>query len=133
MAEVDLTYGADLAARLARVAKAEVRLVYLLEVTRTLPLNAPLPEQEEAAQEALSKAVQAAKQQNVQPQEHVERVREAIDGTLAAVRPIRHADRRRASKHAMDHGGGHDRFDALVDTLLHRASCEVIVGRSNRE
>ena len=42
MAEVDLTYGADLAARLARVAKAEVRLVYLLEVTRTLPLNAPL-------------------------------------------------------------------------------------------
>jgi hypothetical protein len=134
MAEVDLTYGADLAARLARVAKAEVRLVYLLEVTRTLPLNAPLPEQEEAAQEALSKAVQAAKQQNVQPQEHVERVREAIDGTLAAIRAYSATQIVvGASKHAMDHGGGHDRFDALVDTLLHRASCEVIVGRLSRE
>ena len=37
-----------------------------------------------------------------------------------------------ASKHAMDHGDN-DRFDALVETLLHRAPCEVIVGRLSRE
>ncbi len=133
MAEVDLSYGADLAARLAKAARAEVRLVYLLEVTRTLPLNAPLQEQEQAAQESLAKAVGMARRQNIVPQEHIERVREAVDGALAAVKTYSATQIVvGASKHAMDHGD-HDRFDALVDTLLHRAPCEVIVGRLSKD
>ena len=133
MAEVDLSYGADLAARLAKVARAELRLVYLLEVTRTLPLNAPLMEQEQAAQTALAKAVGLARGQNVVPQEHIERVREAVDGALAAVKTYSATQVViGASKHAMDHSD-HDRFDTLVDTMLHRASCEVIIGRLSKD
>lgn len=133
MADVDLNYGADLAARLARPARAEVRLVYLLEVTRTLPLNAPLPEQEQTAQDALASAAQLARKQNIAPQEHVERVREAVDGALAAIRTYSATQIViGASRHAMDHSD-HDRFDTLVDTMLHRAPCEVIIGRLSKD
>lgn len=133
MADVDLTYGADLAARLAKLARAEVRLVYMLEVTRTLPLNAPLLEQEQAAQESLSKAAQIVRLQNLQPVEHIERVREAVDGTLAAIKTYGASQVViGASRHAVSHNDN-DRFDSLVDILLHRASCEVIIGRLAKE
>ena len=85
MADVDLTLRGRPCRALARAARAEVRLVYLLEVTRTLPLNAPLLEQEQAAQEALAKAVQLRGSRTFAPQEHVERVRDAVDGALAAI------------------------------------------------
>ena len=133
MADVDLSYGADLAARIARVQRGEVRLVYLLEVTRTLPLNAPLLEQEQAAEAALTTAAQLAQRNGATPQENVERVRDAVDGALAAIKTYNATMIViGASKHAMDHGD-HDRFDQLVETLLHRAPCEVIVGRLSRE
>ncbi len=133
MADVDLSYGADLAARIARVQRGEVRLVYLLEVTRTLPLNAPLLEQEQAAETALATAAQLAQRNGASPQEHVERVRDSVDGALAAIKTYGATMIViGASKHAMDHGD-HDRFDQLVETLLHRAPCEVIVGRLSRE
>lgn len=129
MADVDLSYGADLAARIARVSRAEVRLVYLLEVTRTLPLNAPLLEQEQAAQQALAQAAQLIRPHHVTLTEHVERVRDAVDGTLTAIK-LYEATLVvvGASSHSIEHES-HDRFDTLVDTLLHRASCEVIIGR----
>jgi anti-anti-sigma regulatory factor len=126
---VDLAYGADLAARLARAGRAEIRLTFLLEVTRTLPLNAPLVEQEKEAQEALAKAMQYVRQYNMSAIAHVERVRDAVDGALATIR-LQHATQVvvGASSHSGDHGD-HDRFDEVVDALLHRAPCEVIVGR----
>lgn len=129
MAGVDLTYGADLAARLARVSRFELRLVYLLEVTRTLPLNAPLAEQEQAAQEALVRASKLARTQGIAAVEHVERVRDAVDGVLAAIRL--HAAVQvvvGAASHRFEHDDS-DRFDDLIHALLHRAPCEVIVGR----
>ncbi len=133
MADVDLSYGADLAARIARVSRGEVRLVYLLEVTRTLPLNAPLMEQEQAAETALGVAAQLSQRNGTIAQQHVERVRDAVDGAIAAIKTYGASMIVvGASKHAMDHGD-HDRFDALVETLLHRAPCEVIVGRLSRE
>ena len=84
MAEVDLSYGADLAARIARVSRGEVRLVYLLEVTRTLPAERALMEQEQAARKPrLTKAAQLSQRNGTHsPQEHVERVRDAVDGAL---------------------------------------------------
>ncbi len=129
MGGVDLSYGADLAARLARAGRSEIRLVYLLEVTRTLPLNAPLVEQEKEAQQALAQAMQYVRQYNVSAVEHVERVRDAVDGALSAIRLHNAAQVVvGASSHGGEHGD-HDRFDALVDALLHRAPCEVIIGR----
>ncbi len=129
IADTDLSYGADLAARLARAGRAEIRIVYLLEVTRTLPLNAPLLELEKAAQELLAKATQYTRQYNVTASEHVERVRDAVDGALGAIR-LHGATQVvvGASSHSTVHDD-HDRFDQLVEALLHRAPCEVIVGR----
>jgi len=132
MAEVDLTYGADLAARVARVNRSEVRLVYLLEVTRTLPLNAPLVEQEQAARESLTKAIATAQPYSVPISEHVERVREAVEGTLAAIK-FHQASQVviGATAEAIGHSDQEDpdRFHTLVETLLHRAPCEVLIGR----
>jgi len=129
LADVDLSYGADLAARLARVGRADLRIVYLLEVTRTLPLNAPLIELEKAAQESLAKATQYTRQYHVNASVHVERVRDAVDGALGAIR-LHGATQVviGTASHSMEHDD-HDRFDQLTDALLHRAPCAVIVGR----
>ncbi len=129
VAGMDLTYGATLAGRLARGTRSEVRLVYFLEVTRTLPLNAPLLEAEQAAQESLVQAMQFARQVNAQATEQVERVRDAAEGILTA---LRNTGAESVVLGATDEpigGDGHDRFHHLVDTLLHRAPCEVIIGR----
>ena len=88
LADLDLTYGATLAARLTRASKGEVHLVYFLEVARTLPLNAPLPDAEKQAQDTLLLAVPLARQYNVTAAEHVERVRDATEGILAAVKTL---------------------------------------------
>ncbi|HZO89725.1 MAG TPA: universal stress protein [Chthonomonadaceae bacterium] len=129
LAELDLTYGAHLAGRLAQGTRAEVHLVYLLEVERTLPLNAPLLDKEQAAQEALSQAIRHARQYSVPVQEHVERVRGVEDGILTAIRSNA-ADMVVLGATSEPIGEeGHEVFHRLVDSLLHRAPCEVIVGR----
>jgi nucleotide-binding universal stress UspA family protein/anti-anti-sigma regulatory factor len=129
VAHLELTYGASLAGRLARLDRYEVRLVYFLEVPRTLPQNAPLLEEEQAAQEALTEAVQSAKQVNVTPQEHVERVRDAAEGILAMAKAENITLIILGATNEPIGAEGHDRFHHLVDTLLHRAPCEVLIGR----
>lgn len=129
LADLDLTYGALLAGRLAHGTKDEVRLVYFLEIERTQPLNAPLLEKEQAAQETLQTAMQQARRQNVTAREHVERVRDAAEGILAAIK-ANAADMVVIGATNEPIGEeGHELFHQLVDTLLHRAPCEVIVGR----
>jgi nucleotide-binding universal stress UspA family protein/anti-anti-sigma regulatory factor len=129
LTELDLTYGAHLAARLARSGKDDVRLIYFLEVSRTQPLNAPLPEEEKEAQATLERALQSARAYNATVWESVERVRDATEGILTAIKnydatmvvlgaPTQHIG-----------GDSYERFHQLVDTLLNRANCEVIVGR----
>jgi len=129
VAGLDLTYGATLAGRLARGTRSEVRLVYFLEVTRTLPLNSPLLEAEQAAQESLEKAMQFAHQVNAAATEQVERVRDAAEGIIAALRSTGAESVVLGATDEPLGADGHDRFHHLVDTLLHRAPCEVIVGR----
>jgi anti-anti-sigma regulatory factor len=129
LADLDLTYGAHLAGRLAQTTRDEVRLVYFLEVERTLPLGAPLPEKERAAQESLLKAGQYARRHNVIVREHVERVREATEGILTAIK-ANTADQLVLGATSEPVGeDSHERFHQLVDSLLHRAPCEVVVGR----
>ena len=129
LADLDLTYGAHLAGRLARGGKSEIRLVYVMEVARNLPLNAPMLEAEKAAQSALEMALQYAKQYNVPTFPHIERVREAAEGILAAVK-LHGADTIVMGATSEPMGNeSHEEFHNLVDTLLHRASCEVLIGR----
>ncbi len=127
--DLDLTYGAHLGARLARAAKAELRLTYFLEVPRTLPLNAPLHDEEQTAQQTLARAALYARQFNTPPGEHVERVRDATEGMVAAVKSQGIDLLVLAALQEPEGDERHDRFHALVDALLHRAPCEVVIGR----
>ncbi len=129
IADLDLTYGATLAGRLSRAGRGEVHLVYFLEVARTLPLNAPLPDAEKEAQEALAVAAPLARQQNVIAAEHVERVRDSTEGILTAIKVLQ-ADTVVVGATSEPIGAeGHDRFHHLVDSLLHRSPVEVVIGR----
>lgn len=129
---VDLSYGAALAAALARPARDEVRLVYFLEVARHLPLNSPLPDAEREAQTLLERAQQYARPYNVVMKTQLMRVREAGDGILATIKS-ESVDRVVIAAASQKEGAeSYNAFDALVDLLLHRAPCEVVIGRQRR-
>lgn len=126
---IDLTYGGALAGRLAHLNKAEVRLIYFIQVPRTLPLNAPLIDEEQRAQAALEKAMRFARENAAKTTHHVERVREPHEGILAAINAQKAELVVIGAVNEPIGAEGHDTFHELVDTLLHRAPCEVIIGR----
>lgn len=129
LADMDLTYGAELAARLAKGGHNEVRLVYFLEVARNLPLNAPLLEEEQAAQSALTLAHQAIKLNNVPVSEHLEKVREAGDGIVSSIKNSQAEMVILGASNHHEHGDSGEHFQTIVETLIKRAPCEVVVGR----
>ncbi len=129
LTNLNLTYGASIAARLSRQVKAEVRLVSFIEVPRSLPLNSPLLEEEQVARIALEQAVQGAKALGVTPISQVERVRDAADGILAAIKTYHAETVVIGAVNAPAGAEGHDLFHEIVDILLHRATCEVVIGR----
>ena len=70
---------ATLACRLAKPEgqAAHLHLAYILEVPRHLPLNAPLPEEEATAGQALDAAEDWVRRQGLTPVPHVRRARDA--------------------------------------------------------
>jgi nucleotide-binding universal stress UspA family protein len=115
--------GVELACRLAQEHGAEILLVYIVEVPRTLPLGAVLPEAEQEAEEALKTASEVVMLHNLPVDTYVQRAREAGDGIISAAK-----DRRAdlivmgiASRSHASHLWGR-----TADALLHRAPCEVI-------
>ncbi len=133
IADTDLTYGADLAARFATTMFTEVHLIYLMEIDRSQPLNNPVPEKEEQAAEAMSVARQLVQNRGVTPVEHIDRVREAKDGLFTALREIEADMVVLGASHHSEETEGHEVFDSLVEMLLHRAPCEVVVGRLKKK
>ena len=129
VANMELTYGAALAARVSRGSRADIRLVYFLEVPRTLPLSAPLMEEEASAQKMLQDAMASARNEGVTASEHVERVRDAGEGILAAAKNYQVDILVLGATTEPLAGEQHEKFHFLVDMLIHRAPCEVIVGR----
>ncbi len=130
LADVDLTYGAALAARVAKPGRSEVRLVYFMEVGRNLPLNAPLAEEEQAASAALARAKQLFQGSDAPLHEHIEKVREASDGIMTTIKNYGAEILVFGAGQSLIEGeDASEAFHALVDKLLYRAPCEVIVGR----
>ena len=113
----------ELACRLAQEQRAEILLVYVVEVPRTLPLSAPLEQAEQEAKAALETARAVVALHNLPVSTLVQRAREAGDGIITA-----------AKDHRADlivvgigpHRGGSHLWGGTSETLLHRASCEVI-------
>lgn len=133
IADVDLSYGAELGARIAMATKSTLQIIFLLEVARTLPLNAPLLDLEELAQSALAAASARARGVGASPTEYVERVRDSLDGALALARSHNATSLVIGTTVDALERGSQERFDALVETLLHRATCEVVVGRLRQQ
>ena len=132
VADIDLTYGASLAARIAKVNRFEVRLAYFIEVGRGLPLNAPLADEEKVAQETLKRAIPQLQPQGVAPVQEIQRVREPLDGILMAIKLQEIDQLVLGAPYSTEGEEAHEAFYSLTNSLLDRAPCEVIIGRQKR-
>lgn len=115
--------GVELACRLAQEHRAEILLIYVIEVPRTLQLNAPLRAAEQEGQEALDTAREVVALHNLPVETVVWRAREAGDGIIAAAEDHR-ADlivMGISSRKEHDH-----RWGRTAETLLHRSPTEVV-------
>lgn len=103
-----------------------IRFVCLLQVARDLPMGTPLPEDEARAAKVLETAGDLARQSNVEFSTEMHRVRDATEGLLQAVAaecPVLVAVNSEGADPGMPG------YQDLVNALLRRASCGVIVGR----
>lgn len=119
--------GVELACRLGEMQKADILLAYVIEVPRTLPLNAPLPEADAKAEEALNRAVEIVKLHELEAKPLVERAREAAEGIIRAAKDNQ-ADLIVLGMRT-DFRGGQAGMGRTTETLLHRAPCEVVVDK----
>ncbi|MGC8666606.1 MAG: universal stress protein [Chthonomonadales bacterium] len=127
---LDIEHALVLAARLARDLKAPVHLVYLLEVSRNLPLTSPLLEEEEAASRVLQEAVQRARKHGLTPFASIERVRDPDEGLLQILRNLKAVC---VVVGGFAHRSEDARFFEIAELLLRRAPCSVLVGRKAPE
>ena len=123
---LDAEHAVELAALAARDRRIPIHLVYLLQVARNLPTATPLPEEEASANEMLQLASSAARRHNLASTIHLERVRDAGEGVLKVIQTYQAENLILAS---FSEAGDSAPFLQLVDTLLRRAPCNVLVGR----
>ena len=123
---LDTEYAVQLAAITAKERRIPIHLVYLLEVARNLPMATPLPDKEAAANQMLELASSVAKRHNLASTMHLERVRDAEEGVLQVIQTYK-AENLILSSFA--EAGDASSFLQLVETLLRRAPCNVLVGR----
>jgi len=126
MAGLDGEYAVAIAALPAHELRLTVYLVYLLVVGRSLPLNTPLSEEEAEANQLLEQAELVAHRHNLATIRRVERVRDVEEGILHVIRTYE-------ASHVVlgavvDHSE-EERIHHLVDALLLRAPCNVLIGR----
>jgi nucleotide-binding universal stress UspA family protein len=117
----------ELACRLGTQQEAEIVLTYVLEIPRTLPLNAPIPEAEKNADEALNRGKEIVELHKLIPVAILERAREAGEGIVKVAKDndvdvivlgIRPAWR-----------GGQTSWGKTTDILLRKAPCEVVIDK----
>jgi nucleotide-binding universal stress UspA family protein len=119
--------GIELACRLGEKQEAEIVLTYVLEIPRTLPLDAPIPEAEKQAEDALQRGKEIVELHHLTPILRIERAREAGEGI---VKVAKDSDvdvivlGMRPSWHGTQTGWG-----KTTDTLLRHAHCEVVIDK----
>ena len=123
--------GIELACRLGMEQKAEIVLTYVLEVPRTLPLGAPLPDAEALAQQALERGKDIVELHQLVSIPLIERAREAGEGIIKAAKDnqvdvivlgIGPGDK-----------GGRPALGRTTETLIKKAPCEVIIDKIEEE
>ena len=123
---LDTEYSIAIASRIARESRLPIAVVSLLVVARNLPIGAPMADEEQAAHARLERAAEAVIRQNLRPFKLVERVRGVEDGLLQMIKSYK-------ASHVVisppPTGIDEEPFAGLLELLLHRAPCSVIVGR----
>ncbi len=120
---------AELACHLCEGRKAQLILTYPIIVPLALALDAPMPEQEHLAHDAIERGMHVAKQRGCDVQARIVRHRHAVDAVLELAR-AEHVDQivlgvRINPKVIHDY----DQADNAEDEIFRRAECEVIVDR----
>jgi nucleotide-binding universal stress UspA family protein len=119
--------GIELACRLGEEQKAEIYLVNVIEVPRTLPLEAPMPEAESKAQEIIKQGEAIVTLRGLQAKGEVRR------GRMAGEEIIRAAKEWEADVIVMGIRTtvrmAQEVFGHTCDLVVRRAPCEVIVDR----
>ena len=117
----------ELACRLGQEQKAEILLAYLMEVPRTLPLDASMPEEETKAKEALELAKTIVDLHGLPSTMEMLRSRVAgeriaqvareqdVDMIVVGMRP--------------GMGLAYEAFARTVDVLMRKAPCELLIDR----
>ena len=117
----------ELACRLGEGQKAEIELAYVLEIPRTLSLDAPMPDEEARGREALSMAKTIVDLHGLPSTMKVLRAR--VVGQEIA---------REAAEQGVDMivvgmkpgmGIGYDAFARTMDVLMRKAPCELLIDR----
>jgi anti-anti-sigma regulatory factor/nucleotide-binding universal stress UspA family protein len=122
----DIEYAIIVAGRASRELRQPITLAALIVVSRNKPLNTPMPEEEAEAVALLEKAEAVAKRHNLPYARHVERLRDAEEGLLQVIKTYKasHVYIGAYADHSSD-----EQFLRLVEILLHRAPCSVIIAR----
>jgi anti-anti-sigma regulatory factor len=111
------------ACKLGRDAKADIHLVFLLTVPRTMPLNTPLPDAEDAAQRLLDECEAVVHRYGMKCFRHIQRTRDRNEGVLQMVESLKIRTLILSRKVGQDRTEDDDASEAA----LRRAQCEVIV------
>lgn len=129
LSNIDLSYGAILASHLADNRRGIIHLIHFLEVPRAQPLNTPMPEEEKEAEKKLKEALEQIKHDVANATAQVERVRDIVEGILSTAETY-HCDRLIFGAVSEPLSGKElELFRKIVDALIHRSPCEVIIGR----
>lgn len=116
-----------IAADLSKGSNVPLLLLYCLELAYALPLGSPVPDKEAAASRLLEQAVEDARRLGVAPITHIEQVRDLREGLLHEI------EKHNASLLVISANADRfadSAFGALVESLLTKASCNVLIARS---
>ncbi|MBI3359015.1 MAG: universal stress protein [Nitrospirae bacterium] len=117
----------ELACRLGRKQMAEIYLIYILEVPRTMPLGVPLSDAEKEAEAALERATQIVLLHNLPMQKLIHRARVAGDDIAKLAKDM---EMDMIVLGIQEEAGSHiDPLNKTANAILKIASCEVIIDK----
>ena len=120
---------AELACHLCEGRGATLIFVYPIIVPLALPIDAPLPDQERDARDAIERGMLVASRRGCNAQARVVRHRRAADAVLEVAR-AEQVEKIVLGVHLnLNVLRDYDRAETVEEELLRRAECEVIVDR----
>ncbi len=126
---VHVEHTAELACHLCEGRNSELLLVYPIIVPLTMPLDASLPDQESAAQQAIECGLAVSKRFGCYTETRIVRHRRPADAVLDLIHK-EHVDSIVLGVRINTHvPHDYDRAESAEMEIVHRAECEVIVDR----